>query len=374
MASVTIHKRGKNSFRLRTRYRDPATGELREHTHTVRGTEDYAKGQKRVLLDSFANGKIERLSKDTVEGYLKGWVAHRVALGKLRASSADTYTTMFRSFTSRFGADSLVSLKASDITEWITETTQIKGAGFTSYVCRILKTAFKAAVKGGQMPFNVFERVETPPRASEAKETTLGENAMKSLWETAPTLKGLDGLAARIALETGMRRGEIAGLQWRDIAADGSISVRRTIVVVKRQIIVHEPKTKRGRRTIRVSAAMAEELNRLRGEPDRYIFGSALPPHPEAVSRMLKRGLKAVGQKGFSAHDLRHAHATHLLRSKLPLSAVSKRLGHSKVSITMDIYAHALAEDEDNIVDAMDNLLRLQQTGSQAKSPVRGTA
>lgn len=358
MTSVSIHKRGKNSYRLRTRYRDPDTGELREHTHTVRGTEDYAKGQKRVLLDSFANGKIERLSKDTVEGYLKSWIAHRVALGKLRTTSADTYGKLLKVFTARFGADPLVSLKPSAVSDWITETTQIKGGPYTGFVCSILKTAFKAAVKAGDMPFNVFDRVATPSRRGGGKETTLGENAMKTLWDIAPSLHGLDGLAARIVLETGMRRGEIAGLQWKDITLDGSITVRKTVVVVKRVKIVHEPKTKKGRRTIKVSKSMADELNAIRGEPDRYLFGGALPPHPELVSRMLKRGLKAVEQNGFTAHDLRHAHATHLLRSKLPLVAVSKRLGHAKVSTTMDLYAHALAEDEDNIVDAMDNLLR----------------
>jgi integrase len=358
VASVSIHKRGKNSFRLRTRYRDPESGELREHTHTVRGTEEYAKGQKRVLLDAFSEGKIERLSKETVEGYLTSWVDHRVALGKLRLSSANTYRTMIRTFTSRFGVDNLVSLKPSAVEEWITETIGIKGAGHVTYACTILKTAFKAAVRSGLIPFNVFDRVTLPARKSDGKEITLGENAMKTLWTIAPTLKGQDGLAARIALETGMRRGEIAGLQWRDITPDGSITVRKTVVVVKRVVMVNEPKTKRGRRVVKVSKTMADELNTLRGEPDRYVFGSAQPPHPEAVSRMLMRALKAAGHTGFSAHDLRHAHATHLLRSKLPLSAVSKRLGHAKVTTTLGIYAHALAEDEDDIVDAMDNLLR----------------
>lgn len=358
MTSVSIHKRGKNSFRLRTRYRDPETGELREQTHTVRGTEEYAKGQKRVLLDAFADGKIERLSKETVEGYLTSWVDHRVALGKLRASSANTYRTMLKTFTARFGADNLVSLKPSALDEWVTETVQIKGATHVTYVCTILKTAFKAAVKSGLIPFNVFDRVTLPARKTDGKEITLGENAMKTLWTIAPTLHGLDGLAARIALETGMRRGEIAGLQWRDVAEDGTITVRKTVVVVKRVIMVNEPKTKRGRRTVRVSKAMADELNAMRGEPDAYVFGGTNPPHPEAVSRSLKRALKAAGHTGFSAHDLRHAHATHLLRSKLPLSAVSKRLGHAKVTTTLGIYAHALAEDEDDIVSAMDNLLR----------------
>jgi integrase len=359
--SVTVLQRGKSSYRLRARWRDSETGETREHTHTVRGTREFAEGQKRVLQDAFANGRIDKLDKDSVKGYLTNWIESRLALGRIRPTSAETYTSVLKEFIARFGDKPFVSVKHSDLSDWVKDAIAVKGIANTAYVCTVLKKAWRDAVKEGLTPFNPFDRVELPTYESEAKEHTIGSNAMKTLWGVADSLEGDDGLLARVTLETGMRRGELAGLRWMDVSPNGVINVRQQAVIMKTgKVLIHKPKTKRGARSIAISKALMEELEAARGEPEHYVFGKGEEPRkPPAIARALKRALKAAGLTGFTGHDYRHAHATHLLRSgKIPITAVSKRLGHAKVTTTMTIYAHALEEDEGVIVGEIDSILR----------------
>ncbi|CDM57416.1 Tyrosine recombinase [Rhizobium favelukesii] len=359
--SVSVLQRGKNSYRLRARWRDPDTGETREHTHTVRGTKEFAEGQKRVLQDAFSNGRIEKVSKDTVKGYLQNWIEGRLALGKIRITTAETYTSTLKQFIGRFGDDNLVAIRHSDLSDWVKDTIGVKGIAYTAYVCTVLKKAWRDAIKEGLTPFNPFDRVDLPTYESEAKERTIGPNAMKTLWDVADNLDGDDGLLARVALETGMRRGELAGLRWCDVSAAGVINIRQNAVIMKTgKVVIHKPKTKRGARSIAIGKALLAELEAARGAPEHYVFGEGeTPRRPPAIARALVRALKAAGLTGFTAHDFRHAHATHLLRSgKIPITAVSKRLGHAKITTTMSIYAHALEEDEEAIVGEIDNILR----------------
>lgn len=359
--SVSVLQRGKNSYRLRARWRDPDTGETREHTHTIRGTREFAEGQKRVLQDAFSNGRIEKVSRDTVKGYLINWVEKRLALGKIRASSAETYSSVLKQFVGRFGDDSLVAIKHSELSDWVNDTLAVKGIAYTAYVCTVLKKAWRDAIKEGLTPFNPFDRVEVPTYSPEAKEKTIGANAMKALWQLAEETEGSKGLLIRMALETGMRRGELAGLRWMDVSALGAVTVRQNAVQLKNGgVRIHQPKTKRGRRTIQIGKALSAALEAVRGEPEHYVFGDKEKPgSPQIVSRTLEKALQAAGLEGFTAHDFRHAHATHLLRSgKIPITAVSKRLGHARVTTTMSIYAHAMEEDEEMIVGEIDNILR----------------
>ena len=359
MASVTITKRGNFSWRLRVRYKDHPSGEMRERSYTVRGTEEYALAQKRLLLDGFAYGKMERVSTDTVSGYVSAWIAHRVAMGQIRPTTADTYKKVLKEFLSRFGNNPLIAVRPDEVRSWLTSLIQIKGRAFGQYNYTVLKTVFKSAVLSGDIPFNPFDRVERPATPTRHKEHAISGAKLREIWSATDRMPERQKLAVSLALETGMRRGELAGLRWEDFNSDcTALHVKRTVVVSERKIFPQEPKTKSSKRKIALSAKLAGCLQAVRNEG--YLFGhEELPPHPEQISRLLKGALREVGIENMSAHDFRHAHATHLLRNKIPLVAVARRLGHSKVTTTMDIYAHALAEDEDDILRTVDTLLRI---------------
>lgn len=363
MVSVTLLQRGPTSFRVRTRWKDENTGEVKETNTTVRGTRAHAEAHKKLILDGFHSGYMTKMDTGTVADFLRDWLKKREAFNEIRGSTSSTYEKMFRLFTSRFGDSPLATLGVEPVRQWVLDTLIAKGPKSTNYTCKILKQAFKAAVKEGKAPFNVFDRVDIPQAPSASKEGTIGSDKLKALWEWSGEQDTLTRLAARLALETGLRRGELAGLQWADISATGVVSVRRTIVVVRRKIVAQPPKSKKGARKIMISSELRDELNALRPKNDElYVLGGgACPLQPEAVSRTLGRALRAVGLTDFTAHDFRHAHATHLLKKGIPISAVSRRLGHAKVTTTMNVYAHALPEDEDEIVGAVDTMLRFKK-------------
>jgi len=360
--SVSILQRGKQSWRVRTRWRDPETGIWQEHNETIRGTRAVAEAHKRNIEDRFATGQMTKLSAQSVGRFIEDFITYRVAMGDLKETSAQAYRSMLKNFTDLHGNTPLVSVKPDMVKDWLRQVVLTKGSGTARYTANILKMIFAAAVKEGVMLSNPFDQITLPKKEKSRKERTLDADQIKKVF-AASREDSERGFLVRLALETGLRRGELAALQWGDITEDGVIRVRKTAVVLRgsNNIRVWEPKTERSKRDIRVTDAMRDELNQRRGEPHQFLFGDGdgkEPPHPGAISYRLQAAMAAAGVKGFTAHDLRHAHATHLLRQRLPVAAVSKRLGHSKTSITLDVYSHALVDDDTAIVAAMDAVLR----------------
>jgi integrase len=172
----------------------------------------------------------------------------------------------------------------------------------------------------------------------------------------ATTNDRLHGLWHLLAL-TGMRRGEALGLRWADVDLEaGRIAVRRALVPVGRGVIVSEPKTARGKRSIALdpetvevlkaqAARQLEEQQRSKTWTDTGLVftredGEAL--HPEVASRCFRQAVKRTMLPEIRLHDLRHSHATLALRAGIHPKVVSERLGHATVAITLDTYSHAV--------------------------------
>lgn len=359
-ATVSIVQRGKSSFRVRTRWRDPLTGKWEEQNETVRGVRETAEARKAEILHDFKTGKVRRLAADSVEKYLNDWVEFRFSMKKIGVSSYRIYKTMLRLFTNDYGSKPLVSINRDTAQEWFEQCIRSKGVSATRYTLTIVKTAFKDAVRKGLLSANPFESLDSLP-APEAKRGTLDSEQVATLWNESYN-HGDAGFLTRIALDTGARRGEIAALTWGDISPDGVVSISKTVIRGRfGDYDIAKPKTTHSNRRVTVSAVLRDEFNARRGEPGDFLIAGAKRSDlvtPERVSEMLRRVMEKAGIVGFTAHDLRHAHATHLLRSKLSPPAVSRRLGHSKVSTTLDLYGHAIPEDEQVIVDALDKVLR----------------
>ncbi len=161
--------------------------------------------------------------------------------------------------------------------------------------------------------------------------------------------------AFHLSAHTGMRRGEVLGLRWGDVDFDRDrLSVRQALVAVAYEVQISDVKTGAGRRTIdldegtldvlrRWRAARTEEAGRDLGEADLVFSkpdGSWL--HPQSFSQVLDRRVLKLDVPVISLHDLRHTHATLLLKAGVPVKVVSERLGHSTAAFTMTVYQHVL--------------------------------
>jgi integrase len=176
--------------------------------------------------------------------------------------------------------------------------------------------------------------------------------------------------AWRTLAYTGMRRGELLALRWRDVdLAAGTITVRRSVGVVRNAgegAAVTEGATKTGQARVidldDATVAVLKSWKRERGElslrlarPGALVFSNEEGEHlhPERFWRTWKstlRGcLKALGDAAppeITIHDLRHTHASLLLSAGEPVSIVSERLGHASEVVTLTIYSHVLPGDQ----------------------------
>lgn len=213
-----------------------------------------------------------------------------------------------------------------------------------------LRKAFADAVDGGLLRANPAER---------AHRLSTDRPEMKT-WSAAEVRLFLERSADddnralwRLALQTGMRRGELLGLRWqKDVALDASrLSVQQQLVRADDQVVFGPPKTKAGRRSISLDAGTVAALraHKLRQSPlsaskHDLVFARAdgRPHDPDVITQQFESATRRAGVKRIRLHDCRHTHATLLLEAGVHPKVVAERLGHSSVMVTLDRYSHVV--------------------------------
>jgi integrase len=220
-----------------------------------------------------------------------------------------------------------------------------------------LHKALKQAVRGLLVPRNVAEAA-TPPRPAKREIVPLSREQARALLEAA---KG-DPLRAFyvLAVTTGMRNGELPGLQWRDVdLGAGTLRVRRSVF----NGVVSPPKTAAGNRTIRltgtaVAALREHRLITARRRMSEWVFstekGTSISVH-NVHNRPWRPLLKRAGLPASTRmHDLRHTCATLLLSRGVPVKVVSEMLGHGDVEITLGAYQSVLPDMQESAARVME--------------------
>ncbi len=219
---------------------------------------------------------------------------------------------------------------------------------------RVISEALSHAVKWGLATRNVAQAVDAPrPRRSEMP--VMDTVAIRRLLEAAQGTAYYPMI--HLALYTGLRRSEFLGLRWSDIDLDmATLSVVQVIHRLRDgRIIFQEPKTTKGRRLIALSptAVLVLRTHWERQEAELALIGVTLtnetlvfshldgsPYLPDSVTHAFTRIAHQIGLRGVRLHDLRHAHASLMLRQGVHPKIVQERLGHSTIAITLDTYSH----------------------------------
>jgi len=171
-----------------------------------------------------------------------------------------------------------------------------------------------------------------------------------------------------LAITTGMREGELSGLQWSDIDFEGKrLSVVRTATHIAGTLTIDAPKTKRSRRTIDVSGTVVEALHEHRKAMLREGLAGCLWVFPSGSGQPLRRTnlhrhsfkpiLKAAELPNIRFHDLRHTAASLMLTQGINPKVVAERLGHASIAITLDVYSHVLPSMQQDAASRLDSLL-----------------
>jgi integrase len=222
--------------------------------------------------------------------------------------------------------------------------------------------AMKDAVQAHLIPANPTDGV-TVPKPNHKPKQILNDQQLERFMEVIKQDEiWYDFFYAE--LTTGLRRGEICGLQWDDFdEVKGTLSVRRTVHTEKGgELTTGVTKTYTSTRMILLPPSTAELLQeRKKNSLSQWIFHD--PIHPEkpvrpttAYSRM-KALLKKAELPSIRFHDLRHTFATHALTSGVDAKTLSGILGHTDASFTLDTYTHVTTDMQERAAGVIGNFL-----------------
>ncbi len=312
-----------------------------------------------VVLHQIGEGEVPASNRQTVSDYLEQWL---VGVEMTLAATAYTnYRLLVRRYvTPRIGPVPLAKVTSARLTALYSE---LLSAGSRSggplspttvrTVHRVLNKAFSDAVRERHLPANPATWAKLPRRIRPELTTWDATQASAFL-----TFAANDRLYAAwlLALACGLRRGELAGLRWRDVdLEDGTLAVlnQRTLDA-HWNVIVKEPKGT-SRRTIDLGPGAVAALRRHRSQTaaERLRAGIAwqdsglvvvrpdgTPFHPDRLTRMFRALSKQAGVPQIRLHDARHSCATLALSAGIHPKVVQQLLGHASWSTTMDLYTH----------------------------------
>jgi integrase len=356
-------------------------GERDQKYETIRGTRKEAEKLLAQRVHEVNTGSYVPETSMTVAEYLEQWlVAH--AAGAVSAGTYREYELVVRNhLVPALGSHRLDKLTPLQIKKFYTEARQTgrkDGTGGLSGAsvrhCHVLlKQAYKKAVMWGllrQSPFDMLEKADIP-RVDDQERDAIPEDVLGTVLDAArPTSVWIPVV---LVAGTGMRRGEICGLHWKDInLKEGELHVRHALKVLKGKLVIGPPKTKKGRRTIPLPSFLVEALVEHRAEQwkRQEELGPAYEDHdlvvprssgsylyPDEISHGFRELTQPLGLK-LRFHDLRHCHASSLLKYGENLKVVSERLGHASVAVTLQIYTHTDGEQHRRAADRIDEVIR----------------
>jgi integrase len=236
-----------------------------------------------------------------------------------------------------------------------------------------LHRMLKDAVRWQLVPRNMADLADAP-RPKKSGEATMAVWSPEQLRAFLKSVENDRLYALWLTLATtGLRRGEIAGLQWSDVDLDAArLRVSRARVVVNHKVIDSDPKTGRSRREMGLDSATVGVLrtHRRRQAEQRLAWGPAYqstdlvftwedgrPLHPNLISKTFARLAGNAKLPVIRLHDLRHSYASAALEAGIGLKVVSERLGHASISVTGDIYSHVRAEVDQQAADQVAGLI-----------------
>ncbi len=329
---------------------DPETGKKRYRSESVRGTRAQAQRRLTELLRELDTGTLARPSGVTVGEYPDEWLRDHAGL-RVRNRTLEGYRDYVRRYLlPAIGRIPLDRLTPRDVRAMEVALLRSGGRGGAALsprtvlqAHRILSSSLSNAVRIGLVPRNAAAAVE-PPRVARYEAAILGWAEVHRFLSqvTEPLFHTL----FLLAVQTGLRRSELLGLQWRDVdLSTGALSVQRALIKIPSGgVELAVPKTGRGR----VVALPPESVEALsvhlarQHENGSFVFcgSDGTPLDPDLVTQSFKRMDRKVGLEHIRLHDLRHTHASLMLAEGVHLKVISERLGHSSIGITGDIYSH----------------------------------
>jgi integrase len=345
-----------------------------------------AREKLRQLQAEIAQGLNLTLQQPTVAEWCGSWL--QTFAPNLRPNIKEDYQGVVKRYieSAPIGRRRLEKLTPADVQAWVNDLAKQVAPQTVRNAHARLHKALEVAVRNNYIARNVASRTELPPVP---KPEIHPLNFVQTLALLAVVEGHRWGALYRLAINLGMREGELLGLTWPAIDFErGTIRIFQQLRRVKvkddpggaRVFVLQTTKTKAGGRTLKLDddlldvlrshqAQQAEEQTVL-GENWKDPWGNLVftsetgaPIHASCLLDHFRAMLKAAQLPTIRFHDLRHTAATLMLANGVPLVTVSKILGHSSPAVTAQIYAHALDESKAEAIAALSQQLRRDGAG-----------
>lgn len=392
----SLEKRGENSWRLVYFKGRDQNGKRIRYTDTYKGNRTQAKKALAAFVTKIESGIFVDSKNLTLSKFTEQWVDNHVS--KLAPKTQGEYKRMLElHILPQLGNIKLADIRPTHIMKFYKFLQQdgIRQDGKSGklsersirYYHAVLSSMLQDAVQWQLIVSNPTSRVEAP-KVHKKQTVFLNETQSAELLQTLISEPIKYRVLVALALFTGCRRGELLGLEWNNIDMDkGQLAItKQSQYTPETGIVDKAPKTYNSNRLIALPPSIvlllkeykvAQNEERLKmgtlwHNSDRlFTTWNGKPMHPDTVSSWFKDFQNKHNEENLKNkkeplphirfHDLRHTSASLLIAQGVPLKNVSSRLGHSSITITADIYSHALQSVDKEAARKLENLLSIQK-------------
>lgn len=389
----SIEKRGKNSYRLTVSEGFDLSGKPMIHRKTVHGTKKDAEVELAKFVTEVQNGLVIDGKSLKFSEFTEIW-KRDYGSKELAPSTYKRYCRMLETrLLPYFGHFYINKIKPTDIMKFYdllekdTQLVRKKGnngsknkkplSGKTILEHhRLLRAMLHKAVYWQLIVSNPAERVQSP-KARKPKRRSYDDEQTKILLENLEQLSIEDTrykVAIILTVFTGVRLGELMGLEWQDVDfKNGIISINRSSqYLADMGVFTKVPKTESSIREIAIPEFIIslleeyklwyEEQKSIYGElwtnSDRlFVQADGKPMHPSTISKWFVKYVGQIGLPVINFHGLRHTNASLLVAQNIDIAVISARLGHAQISTTLDFYVHPLLSHNRKAGYELENLL-----------------
>ena len=389
----SIEKRGENTYRLIVSTGKNLDGSRARKTKTVHGSRKDAEVALAQFVVEANHGLIPEGKSITFEEFFHVW---QINYGE-KELAPSTYKRYVRMLETRIlpylGSFTLEKIKPTDLMklyDMLEQDTQIKrlakNNGERTFKPlskktilehhRLISSMLHKAVYWQLIPFNPAERVQ-PPRASRVKRRFYDDEQCKILLSNLNSLSENEmkyKVAIILDVFTGVRLGELMGLEWNDIDFKNKeiIINKASQYLPEKGVYTKEPKTSSSYRNVSIPDSVIEMLQEYKkwydsqkelcgefwNDSDRlFIQDNGKPMHPDTVSKWFGKFIRKIGLPVINFHGIRHTNATLLISQNVDVAVVAARLGHAQISTTFNFYVHPLASHNRSAGLVLQNLL-----------------
>lgn len=396
----TIEKRGKNSYRLTVTNGYDAAGQQIRYRKTVQAaSERSAEKMLALFIGEIERGQIANTGKMTLREFFTYW-ENNYALPQHEPKTISFNRGLFKRIDQALGHKRMDKITPQNLLNFYQnlrepiktirkKLTDPNNPPVPEYLSLntirkyhvLLHTLFEKATQWQFTAYNPVEKVE-PPKTSFNHKKIYDEETTGKFLLALQTEELKHRLMALLSISTGMRRGELFGLEWKHIDFDAeTISIEQTSQYLpEKGIFTKSPKTQGSKRVITAPESVMQLLKQYKAEQNEqrlklgnkwnesdriFTTWDGRPAHPDSINTWLKKFVVHNELPPITPHSFRHMAATYLITSGTDLRTVAGKLGHNNSTTTQIVYSHLLKSAEKETATKMETFL--QHAADKAK-------